>query len=338
MHEDFFFLIFNVEGQTAVCTSSFQRSKTAGGRIEAERLRAKSVSGDDGVADTSSKAGYGEDEFQDATVVAAGAMEMDDLVADVGSRAGKDEAELHYSAAVTAGETEAELRDVEMEAGNGEDGFQDATVVAAEAIEIDSLVADGGSGAGNYEAELHCSAGVTASEAEAELRGAETEVFSGEELLGAAKGDIPTNFEPFQENSSHMRHPYMTISHVSSSACGVSSGGCRGASVWGRGSLRSTLCCPGCGLWEKGSLCGMCTLGARGSETHNSCLTHGQNWGVQLNLCLERSPEALQVGSLIVGTIFDKMIAVLTRYRPVVFELICSRNDCNFPRRRFFLI
>ena len=35
-------------------------------------------------------------------------------------------------------------------------------------------------------------------------------------------------------------------------------------------------------------------------------------------------------------TIFAKMITVLTRYRPIVFELICSRNACNFPRRRFF--
>ena len=36
------------------------------------------------------------------------------------------------------------------------------------------------------------------------------------------------------------------------------------------------------------------------------------------------------------STICAKMITVLTRYRPIVFESICSRNDCNFPRRRFF--
>ena len=35
-------------------------------------------------------------------------------------------------------------------------------------------------------------------------------------------------------------------------------------------------------------------------------------------------------------TIFDKIITVLTRYRPIVFELICSRNACNFTRRLFF--
>ena len=37
------------------------------------------------------------------------------------------------------------------------------------------------------------------------------------------------------------------------------------------------------------------------------------------------------------STIFEKINTVLTRYRHIVFELICSRNDCTFPRRRFFL-
>ena len=36
------------------------------------------------------------------------------------------------------------------------------------------------------------------------------------------------------------------------------------------------------------------------------------------------------------ATIAEEMITVLTRYRPIVFELICSRNDCNFPRRPLF--
>ena len=33
------------------------------------------------------------------------------------------------------------------------------------------------------------------------------------------------------------------------------------------------------------------------------------------------------------NTIRAEMITVLTRYRPIVFELICRRNDCNFPRQ-----
>ena len=37
-------------------------------------------------------------------------------------------------------------------------------------------------------------------------------------------------------------------------------------------------------------------------------------------------------------TISSKMITVLKRYRPIVFELKCSRNDCNFHRRPFFWI
>ena len=36
------------------------------------------------------------------------------------------------------------------------------------------------------------------------------------------------------------------------------------------------------------------------------------------------------------STICAKMITALTRYRPIVFELIYSRNDCNFPRGDFF--
>ena len=35
-------------------------------------------------------------------------------------------------------------------------------------------------------------------------------------------------------------------------------------------------------------------------------------------------------------TISAKIITVLTRYRPIVLELILNCNDCNFPRRRVF--
>ena len=37
---------------------------------------------------------------------------------------------------------------------------------------------------------------------------------------------------------------------------------------------------------------------------------------------------ALQRGEEEDFSIPPKMITVLTRYRPIVFELICSRNDC----------
>ena len=36
------------------------------------------------------------------------------------------------------------------------------------------------------------------------------------------------------------------------------------------------------------------------------------------------------------STIFCKIITVLTRYRPIVLELILNCNACNFLRRRFF--
>ena len=36
------------------------------------------------------------------------------------------------------------------------------------------------------------------------------------------------------------------------------------------------------------------------------------------------------------NTISAKMITVFARYRPIVFDLICSRNDCNFLRGDFF--
>ena len=38
----------------------------------------------------------------------------------------------------------------------------------------------------------------------------------------------------------------------------------------------------------------------------------------------------------VIVTIVFKMVTVLTCYRPIVLELICSRNACNFPPRRFF--
>ena len=41
-------------------------------------------------------------------------------------------------------------------------------------------------------------------------------------------------------------------------------------------------------------------------------------------------------GARRIFTIPLKIITVLTRYRPIVFELLCCRNDCNFLRRRFF--
>ena len=36
------------------------------------------------------------------------------------------------------------------------------------------------------------------------------------------------------------------------------------------------------------------------------------------------------------ATIWAEIITVLTRYRPIVLELIKNCNACNFTRRRFF--
>ena len=58
-----------------------------------------------------------------------------------------------------------------------------------------------------------------------------------------------------------VRDPCAPISHISALASPVVSrggvgslGGCRGSSGRGRGSLRSSLCCPGCGLWWNGGI------------------------------------------------------------------------------------
>ena len=50
--------------------------------------------------------------------------------------------------------------------------------------------------------------------------------------------------------------------------------------------------------------------------------------------------DALQLGTVLFmvpadGTIAAKIITVLTRYRPIVLELIKNCNACNFTRRRF---
>ena len=62
------------------------------------------------------------------------------------------------------------------------------------------------------------------------------------------------------------RDPYSPIPHTStlvspgvSPGGGGSLGGCRGSS--GRGRVaRSSLCCPGCGLWWTGGLCSVCNV------------------------------------------------------------------------------
>ena len=65
----------------------------------------------------------------------------------------------------------------------------------------------------------------------------------------------------------------------------------------------------------------------------------GERW--MLRCVLVKQPTVIFRVSTIkksgcLDTIPPIMITVLTRYRPIVFEFICSRNDCNFPWRRFF--
>ena len=110
-------------------------------------------------------------------------------------------------------------------------------------------------------------------------------------------------------------------------ACGVSSAGSDGASVWGQGALGAALCCPGCGLFGDGDVCEICMLGAYGGDKHNSCMMHGMNSSelrTQRNLRVVRSREdeqgtkllpsssLLQVGSPIVGN--TPVIARLADY------------------------
>ena len=83
----------------------------------------------------------------------------------------------------------------------------------------------------------------------------------------------------------------------------------RRMSLWGRGSLRASLCCPVCGLWGDGGMCELCTGGLGDGDTVNSCSTDGANSCHHTNLRLERRPEVpgemktrrLEVGDLTVG-------------------------------------
>ena len=82
------------------------------------------------------------------------------------------------------------------------------------------------------------------------------------------------------ESVSSHRTP-MPRDHTSSSSavsgCGGWSGVGRRVSLWGRGSLRASLCCPGCGLWGDGGMCELCRGGLGDGDTVNLCSTHGAN-------------------------------------------------------------
>ena len=107
--------------------------------------------------------------------------------------------------------------------------------------------------------------------------------------------------------------PCAPISHISALASSVVScggvgplGGCRGSSGRGLGS-RSSLCCPGCGLWWSGGLCSVCNVRFGDRDTLNSCMDHGGNSCIP-NLRMVRTQDIqgeerskrLEVGSLIV--------------------------------------
>ena len=95
----------------------------------------------------------------------------------------------------------------------------------------------------------------------------------------------------FSAESLHLCHSTMHPIRTESSplvsggrACGVSSLGSVGAPGWGRGSMRSAWCCPGCGLFGDGTMCKTCML-----ETHgggNSC-----TYEITKNLRVVRSHE-----------------------------------------------
>ena len=105
-------------------------------------------------------------------------------------------------------------------------------------------------------------------------------------------------------------------------------GGCCGVSGRGRGSSRSSLCCPGCGLVGDGNVCETCMMGVHGGDERNSCVMHGVNSCtsvIQKNLRVVRSQEArgetkmpkLQVGRLIVGNLpVNSRLAHYLRWAP----------------------
>ena len=114
----------------------------------------------------------------------------------------------------------------------------------------------------------------------------------GESL--ALTGPLTLHFS--DKNSTHLCHPALHLSTSVSGRCSsvVSPGVFGGASVWGRGSSGFALCCPGCGLFGDGNMCGICIMGAHDGDGHKSCMQYDKNSfanGIRKNLRVVRSHE-----------------------------------------------